>query len=138
MKYTREDAIAAIMDYFKENEDEFSDSIESLDSWDGCLGDERRERMDAVDELFYGQKPSWILDRAFYGGDEKTDDGFCPWREYFYFDGYGNLVSTDERDYSDFLDENIIEDFIDRAGDIDLPDDVVEIIDSIGDDEEEE
>lgn len=104
-----------IITYFKEHEDIFNDCIEELDSYNGYLGDDRYYHMDELDELYNGTEPSEILHRAYYGRDDDTyttdESGnrtygeFNPNREYFYFNGYGNLVSSDYKDYSAHLDD---------------------------------
>lgn len=132
-----------IYDYFKENEDEFVTAIEALDSYCGYLGDDRVEYMDAINEFYSGTEPLEVLYRAFYGHDGdnwSTDEHgdihyaeFNPNREYFYFNGYGNFVSTDYKDYSDHLDNYFIDKVIDEFHNIraDLPSDVVEWIEKI-------
>ena len=108
-----------IIIYFKEHEKLFNDCIEELDSYNGYLGDDRYYCMYQLDELYNGTEPSEILRRAYYGHDDdtyttdasgnKTFGEFNPNREYFYFNGYGNLVSSDYKDYSAHLDEWAIE-----------------------------
>ena len=116
----RERVIEKIVEYFKENEDIFNDCIEELDSYNGYLGDDRYYSMDEFDDLYSGVEPSEVLIRAFYGHDEetfttdahgdRTYGAFNPNREYFTFNGYGNLVSADYKDYSAYLDEFAVED----------------------------
>ncbi len=116
---TAEEITAAIVDFFKENEAVFNDCIEELDGYNGYLNDDRYYSMDELDELYTGTEPSEILRRAFYGYDEETytTDGsgnkecgqFNPNREYFTYNGYGNLVSTDYKDYSAHLDNYAVE-----------------------------
>ena len=75
--------------------------------------------MDELDEIYSNTDPTEILARAYYGYDAETwtKDAesyknygcFCPNREYFYFNGYGNLVSADYKDYTSFLDCYVIE-----------------------------
>ena len=111
--------IEEIREYFEDNEEVFNDCIEELDSYSGWLGDDRCEDMEYLDECFYGRDVEWILFRAFYGHDddswtensrgEKEYGPFNPNRNYFYFNGYGNLVSTDYKDYSGHLDDDAIE-----------------------------
>lgn len=118
-KRTKEDIIANIIQYFKENEDVFNDCMEELDSYNGYLGDDRYYDMDELNDIYSGQEPQEILFRAFYGFDadmwmtdssgNKEYGAFNPNRNYFYFNGYGNLVSSDYKDYSDKLDEYAIE-----------------------------
>lgn len=116
---TAEEITAAIIEFFKDNEDVFSDCIEELDQYNGYLGDDRYYPMDELDELYAGTKPSEILYRAFYGYDAETytTDGsgnrehgqFNPNRQYFAYNGYGNLVSADYKDYSAHLDNYAVE-----------------------------
>ena len=116
---TQEEITADIMEYFENNEDIFNDCIEELDSYNGYLGDYRYFSMDELDELYNGTEPSEILRRAFYGYDEetyttdrdgdKTYGAFNPNRDYFRYNGYGNLVSADYKDYSGMLEPFAIE-----------------------------
>lgn len=136
-----------LMNYYQQNEDDFNNDIEELDSWDGILGDNRLEPMEDLDELYHGQDVTEILNRAYFGHDddswheengEKVYGPFCPNREYFYFNGYGNLVSTDFKNYSDFLNEDTIQDIIDHEGKLTLSDGAQDIIDNYEEEEEEE
>ena len=121
--------IAGIIQYFKENEDVFNDCVEELDSYNGYLGDDRYYSMEELNDLYSGQEPQEILFRAFYGFDadswrtdrngDKIYEAFNPNREYFYLNGYGNLVSSDYKDYSENLDEYAIEEMSKNRGDID-------------------
>ena len=108
-----------IIEFFKENEELFNQCIEELDDYNSYLGDERYYSMDELDELYAGTDPSEILNRAFFGYDEETyttdSSGnkeygqFNPNRNYFCYNGYGNLVSSDYKDYSDKLDGYAVE-----------------------------
>ena len=108
-----------ILNYFEENEDIFNECMEELDSWNGYLGDDRYYSMDELDEIYNGTDATEILRRAFYGYDEdsyttdasgnRTHDAFNPNRDYFRFNGYGNLVSADYKDYTAQLDHYAIE-----------------------------
>ena len=129
---TAEEITAAIIEFFEENEDVFNDCIEELDMYNGYLNDDRYYPMDELDEL-YGTEPSEMLRRAFYGYDAETyiTDGsgnrkygqFNPNRQYFTYNGYGNLVSADYKDYSAHLDNYAVEamsenrNYIDTIGD---------------------
>ena len=113
-KRTKEAIITDIIQYFKENEDIFNDCMEELDSYNGYLGDNRYYSMDELNEFYRDTEPLEILYRAYYGRDDDTwttdSNGnkiygeFNPNREYFYYNGYGNLVSSDYKDYSFLLD----------------------------------
>ena len=124
-----EEKINAIIEYFENNEETFNACIEELDSYNGCLGDDRYYEMEILDELYNGVNPTELLYRAFYGYDEDcytTDsDGnehyeeFNPNREFFRYNGCGNLVSTDYKDYSAQLDRYAVEDMKDNRDYID-------------------
>lgn len=132
-KRTTEEVTAEIIEYFENNEDIFNDCMEELDSYNGYLNDDRYFSMDELDELYNGTEPSELLRRAFFGYDEETytTDGsgnkiygaFNPNRDYFRYNGYGNLVSADYKDYSGMLEPFAIEvmrenrDYIDSIDD---------------------
>lgn len=151
MTTTREDAIKRIIEFFEENEDIFNDCIEELDGWDGYLGDDRYYSMDELNDLYCDQDPQEILFRAFYGYDEDsyTTDGsgnrehgpFNPNRDYFRFNGYGNLVSADYKDYYAQLDEYAVEhmaEYRDHIDSIDENDELSELFDALDEEEETE
>lgn len=139
MERKRIEVIEAIMNYFKENEDDFNNVIEELDAWDGYLGDDRYYEMYELDELYNGTEPTEILTRAFYGYDEMYTDengnhpeAFNPNRDYFRYNGYGNLVSTDIKDYSDHLDEYFVNELIENAGHLyEIPDEITELLEEL-------
>lgn len=128
-KRTEEAVIADIIQYFKENEDVFNDCMEELDNYNGYLGDDRYYSMEELNDLYSGQEPQEILFRAFYGFDtdswhtdhngDKIYEAFNPNRDYFYLNGYGNLVSSNFKDYSDRLDECVIEEMSENRSYID-------------------
>lgn len=109
----------AIKAWFEENESIFNDCMEELDSYNGYLGDDRYYPMEELNDLFCDQDHIWLLNRAYFGYDaetwhtdahgEKEYGAFNPNREYFTFNGYGNLVSADYKDYSAFLDDYAID-----------------------------
>ena len=109
---------------FEENEDIFNEVIEELDSWNGYLGDDRYYLMSDFDELHKWISPMEVLQRTFYGGDDDTKDAngmrgeFNPNREYFFYNGYGNLCSTDYKDYSAHLDDYFVEAVLENFGHI--------------------
>lgn len=133
---TPEEITADIIAYFENNEDVFNDCMEELDSYNGYLNDDRYYSMDELDEFYNGVEPSEILRRAFYGYDSETYTtdssgnreygAFNPNRNYFTYNGYGNLVSADYKDYSDKLDHYAVEEMSENR----------DYIDSIDDDED--
>ena len=136
-KRTTEEITADIIEYFENNEDIFNDCIEELDSYNGYLSDDRYYSMDELDELHNGTEPSELLRRAFYGYDEetyttdrdgnKTYGAFNPNRDYFRYNGYGNLVSADYKDYSGMLDKYAVESMSENRCYIDSIDDNEEL-----------
>ena len=128
IKATKEEIINKILEWFEENEEAFNYCIEDLDNYNGYLGDDRYYHMDELDEFYSGSEPSEILARAFYGYDEDnyiTDSygrtehqQFNPNREFFRYNGYGNLVSADYKDYSAQLDHYAIEEMAENRSNI--------------------
>ena len=116
---TKEMIIDDIITYFEKNEDVFNDCIEELDGYNGYLGDDRYYSMYELDEFYRDTEPTELLQSVYFGYDE--DDvitnqwgeehrkEFNPMKDYFRYNGYGNLVSTNYKDYSDHLDNYAIE-----------------------------
>ncbi len=147
---SKQDTINKIIEFFKSDEDTFNACIEELDSYNGYLGDNRYYSMDMLDEFYNGTEPSEILRRAFYGWDadnwhtdsngDKIHGEFNPNRDYFYYNGYGNLVSSDFIDYSDKLDEYAVQEMSNNRRWIDSIEDSDELsalFDELEQDEEE-
>lgn len=148
-----ENTIKKIIAYFEENENTFNECVEELDSYNGYLGDDRYYEMEMLNEIFTDCDNIDILNRAFFGRDddswhtdahgEKIYGSFNPNRDYFYFNGYGNLVSSDYKDYTHKLDEYFVEalwenrSYIDA---IDNDDELTALFDELenGDEEDDE
>lgn len=113
-----ETTVKKILAYFEDNEEIFERCIEDLDSYNGYLGEDRYYEMDQLNGFYQGISPLDLLQRVYYGRDDDTwtTDAsgnkiygeFNPNREYFYYNGYGNLVSSDYKDYSSYLGESVI------------------------------
>lgn len=116
--------IRKIMEYFEENENTFNSCIEELDAYNGYLSDDRYYEMEMLDELFCDTPAIDLLNRALFGHDEDTwttdahgnkeYGSFNPNRDYFTFNGYGNLVSASYKDYSAHLDRYAIESMLEN------------------------
>lgn len=111
-----------LLEYYKENTEDFNHDIEELDSFNGYLGEKRYFPMEDFSDYYQGTDPLEIMRRALFGYDD--DDStleekkpFNPNKDYFYFNGMRNLVSTDYRDYSDYLDDRFIEEIIENGSD---------------------
>ena len=132
MKHIEQELIDIVKDFYEGDDATFNRDLASLDSYYGTLGEDRWERMEELNEYYRDCEPIDILERAFFGHDADTDGQFNPNRDYFKFNSYGNLVSSDFEDYSDWFNDETIEKIIDAylADDIDLWDsDLAEIID---------
>ena len=132
--------VKELMNYYRENMEDFNSDIEELDEWTGCLYDDKIYPMEQLNEFFQGTEPEEILRRAFYGYDEPYKNGdpsrpFNPNRNYFYFNGYGNLVSIDEKDYSSYLEEFYIQDIIDNKYNLSLSSGAEDVIYNYEDEE---
>jgi hypothetical protein len=133
----REQTIEKIIEYFESNEEIFNQCIEELDSYNGFLGDDRYYEMEALKDFYHGVDPIELLNRAYFGHDHDTwtTDAsgnkrygeFNPNRDYFYYNGYGNLVSSDYKDYSAHLDSYVIEEMNENRQYIDTIDDNIEL-----------
>ena len=158
MEFT--EMLERVQSYFEDNTEEFNETIEELDSWNGYLGDDRYYYMDELADFYL---PAFtvstirdaakareafdnLLNRIYYGHDadnyttdehgEKHYGEFCPNREYFTYNGYGNLVSTDYKDYSAYLSKSFVEEVYDNQSHINIPEEVQEIFDEYDSQEE--
>ena len=127
-----------LMELFESNEELFNQTIEELDSYNGFLGDNRYYDMDMLSEFYYGTDPIELLNRAYFGYDSETwhadssgnkiYGAFNPNREYFSYNGYGNLVSSDYKDYSTYLDDYFIDAVIDNQDHLYLDDEITAVL----------
>lgn len=111
--------IKKIIEYFENNENIFNECIEELDSYNGYLGDDHYFEMEYLNEFYNSTEPLELLQRVYFGRDDdnwttdndgtKTYGEFNPNRNYFYYNGYGNLVSSDYKDYSYKLDHYFVD-----------------------------
>lgn len=126
---SKQEIYEKIKEYFNDNTDVFNQCVEELDSWSGYLGDDRYYDMEELDEFYAETKPTEFLNRVYYGHDEDggAESEFCPYRPYFRYNGYGNLVSAGFKDYSDHLDDYFINELVDNRNHIDSIDDDEEL-----------
>lgn len=133
-----------LKDLFEEDTALFNDTIEELDSYNGYLGDDRYYLMEDLTDYDLW---SSLIYRIFYGRDddcyitnnqgEKEYSQFNPNRDYYY-DGYGNLVSTDYKDYSAYLDNYFIDELLNNYDFLNLDADVEALLDELENAEQEE
>ena len=129
-----------LRELFENNEELFNQTIEALDSYNGYLGDDRYYEMEMLSEFYHGTDPIDLLNRAYFGYDaecwhtdasgDKIYGAFNPNREYFSYNGYGNLVSSDYKDYSAFLDDYFIEAIIENQNYLYLDDEIIKILEA--------
>lgn len=154
---TFKDMLEKVQNYFEENEEDFIQVIEELDSYEGYLGDDRYYNMEDLYEFYcpaladnrqQAQEAfDNLMNRIYYGHDadnwhtdshgEKEYGAFNPNRDYFTYNGYGNLVSTDYKDYSSYLSKSFVEEVYEYQSHITIPDEVQEIFDEYDNQEEE-
>ena len=107
---------------------------------DNCnMFDDRIYYMEELDEFFSGQDATYILNRAFYGHDQWGDNSkFNPNRNYFTFNGYGNLISLDwigwneyAGNFGDCIDEHALIDYIIENNDCLYNDEIQGVLDDM-------
>ena len=94
--------------------------------------------MDELDEIMDGQDAQYILNRAFFGHDQwSNESSFNPNRDWFTFNGYGNLISIDAIGYNEYsgkfmcdcLDEDALANYIVNNEDSLYNDDIQDALD---------
>lgn len=130
---TYDEITADILAYFKENEEVFNDCIEELDNYSGYLSDDRWYNMDDLPEIVNTSDAFALLNMAYFGDDlddwhtdengQKQYNSFNPNREYFRFNGYGNLESSNWKDYRDHMDAYAVRQMDQYRSEVDSIDD---------------
>lgn len=126
---TEENIRQDILQYLTDNKSDFNYIIEELDNYNGYLNDDRYYLMEELTQFYTTPEDiENLLFRIYYGHDEDnyiTDSSgnteyreFNPNREYFKYNGYGNLVSTDYPDYSAHLDNYLIDELLENRADL--------------------
>ena len=113
-----------VVDYLFDNDDLFCNLLEQMDNWNGYLGDDRWYPMDELDEYLCGKSPSEILGMVDLSFDVRDD--------FFRVDGYGDLESCDNPDYSYYLGAGFVSDLLEVRNHMDIEDDELnEMLDSL-------
>ena len=122
----------AIMEYLDDLDDsDILSLVRDINGYDGSLESLEWFEMEyEFDELLSGMSP-WDIARAVAYGD------FVPGHDYWRWNGYGNLESTDWLDY-DESDKDEIINAIDNLPYRYIPDEIRNILDENEDDGEEE
>lgn len=126
-----------LMELFENDDELFNATIEELDNYNGYLGDDRYYEMEMLPDLLSGKDIVDLLNMAYFGDDEnycidqyghKRYESFNPNRNYFYFNGYGNLCSANYKDYSCRLDNYFIDALLENYQHLYLDDSIINII----------
>ena len=126
--------INRIIEYFTDNADIFNRCIEELDEYTAWLDDERYYSMDEFDDICFGMTPTQIVDRVYGGFDIDSSAEFNPNRAYFRLNSLGFFESSDEKYYSDYLNEYSIikmSNYRDEIGTIYENDDLLELFNEL-------
>lgn len=108
--------IDAIMNALKSMEDDELVSVWNEYCDAANYFDDKIYSMDELDELYQGSEPSELLRRAFYGHDQFGDDSeFNPNRDYFTFNGYGNLISIESVGWNGYANRFMFDGFDEDA-----------------------
>lgn len=125
--YNKDKIEKELRELLENDSDVLAECVNEINNYYGTFSDEEYIPMEDLDIFMENKSPSDILMRAFFGYDEDTDGAFNPNRNYFKFNGYGNLVSTDYIDYSDLIDD-VIDKIMDELDGNFIPCDAAEII----------
>ena len=109
-------------------------NYEQVDLWnDYCeaqnCDDDRIGSMDAFDDLFYGRSPLEIV--------RSLDSSFNPNHAWFYFDGWGDVCSTNYPE-ADVIQQDDIVEYIDESGDNLYDSGIAELLESWDEDDEDD
>lgn len=139
---TKEEIREELKDLFENDDTLFNETIEELDYYNGYLGDNRYYPMEYLTD-YIDTSDLWnsLIYRMFYGRDddcyitnsqgEKEYQQFNPNREYYYYSAYGNLISSDYKDYSDYLDDYFIDSLLENCSDLSLDADIEALLDEL-------
>ena len=100
--------INRIIEYFRDNTDIFNKCIEELDEYTAFLHNGPYYNMNELDYICYGMTATQIANSVFSGFDLDSCAVFNPNRKYFRINSNGIFTSSDEKDYSDCLNESTI------------------------------
>lgn len=128
---TRQEQIKKIITYLEENEEAAANCIEQLDNYNGFLDFNRYYYMEELPQ-FYENDVENLLERIYFGYDEdySTEEQkapFNPLRDFFKYNAYGNLVSSNCKDYLSYIDDYLIEELETNRSDIYEIDDNIDL-----------
>lgn len=109
MAQSREDIINEIKEWFTNHEDDWDYCFGQLCYEMGMSWSDLYESMDNFNYYFKDKDPLDVVQKAIFGEDLDGSNGFNPKRKYFKFNRSGNLVSTDNNSYIEYLTNSNIE-----------------------------
>lgn len=100
-------------------------------SEDGEFADDAFIDSDTFFDLLANEEPYEVARQFFMGEDLDSKGPANPTRDYFRYNGYGNVESTDDpgATYSEILDTEIVDYIMDHLDDRDYPEEIQELID---------
>lgn len=125
---TQEEKVNAIEDIINNLSD--NEMVDVNNTYQDCVkGDCYIYSMDDFDEIMDGNTPIKIANRVAYGD-------YNPFHMWFWFNGYGNVITGDDPEYSDGWNVTAIAEYcVDNDEDFDV-NDIREILDDEDEDEE--
>lgn len=99
-------SIEKIYKYFTDNQEVFISCLNIMDDYNDYLGDDRWSSMDCFDDAMHELfSPMELAVRIYWGK-------FNPYDVFWHFDSCGNIETCSNLDYSEYLNQHIIEDII--------------------------
>lgn len=118
----------ALLKYYKDHLDDFTDDLEALDAVTGCVGNYRCRPMASLNGLLGNKSLGEVLSMGAYSGDE-SEGPFDPSRDYFYLNWDGGLISTDYLNRNKcYLHEGVIQNILDNMDRLHLSEGAQKII----------
>lgn len=97
-EHTPFETVAEIGEVLETDDPDLQYMISEINGYNGAFEYLIAYDMDSLDDFMHGQDAHFIACRVYFGDFNPTDD-------YFNFDGYGNLVSYNEREYMAALED---------------------------------
>lgn len=119
----------ALLNYYKDNPDDFANDLEELGNVNGSLGEDRCRPMASLNSLLDNKSAGELLVLGSYSGDE-SEGPFDPSRRYFYRNWDGGFMSTNYLNRNKkYLYEGVIQNILDNIDRLHLSEGAQKIID---------
>lgn len=140
MTITKEDMFATIKDTIEDMDRDRKVSLWNEYCDKTCRYDDCIEYMDSLPELFDTSSADGLFNllNRFYFGHDSNDEksNACPNRDYFTFNGYGNIITTDYPE--DFMDIDELAEYIVDNNDPLYDDDIEKLLEDPENEDEDE